>query len=85
MSVTQWRVYLQLTEFHIYTDHQSLTQLNEQHLHTVLQHKLYTKLAGLQYRIIYKKSTDNLAADALSRVPTSAQLSNISQCTPTWL
>jgi hypothetical protein len=47
MVVTQWRVYLQLAEFHIYTDHQNLTQLNEQHLHTVWQHKLYTKLAGL--------------------------------------
>jgi hypothetical protein len=44
----------------------------------VWKQKLYTKLAGLQYRIIYKKGTDNLAADALSKVPASAQLSNIS-------
>jgi hypothetical protein len=85
IAVTQWRTYLQLAEFHIYTDHQSLTQLNEQRLHTVWQQKLYTKLAGLQYRIIYKKGADNLAADALSRYPGSGQLSHISQCTPTWI
>jgi hypothetical protein len=85
IAVTQWRSYLQLTEFHIYTDHQSLTQLNKQHLHTVWQQKLYTKLVGLQYHIIYNKGSDNLAADALSRYPASAQVCNISQCTPTWV
>lgn len=59
--------------------------LNEQRLNTVWQQKLYTKLAGLQYRIIYKKGCDNVAADALSRYPTSEQLLHISQCTPTWI
>jgi hypothetical protein len=83
--VTQWRSYLQLAEFHIYTDHQSLVQLNEQRLHTVWQHKLYVKLAGLQYRIIYKKGYDNMAANALSRVPTEGQAMHISQGTPLWI
>jgi hypothetical protein len=78
IAVTQWRSYLQLAEFHIYTDHQSLVQLNEQRLHTVWQQKLYVKLDGLQYRIIYKKGCDNMAADALSRVPTEGQVMHIS-------
>jgi hypothetical protein len=33
--VQQWRPYLQQGEFHIYTDHKSLSQLNEQWLHTL--------------------------------------------------
>lgn len=51
----------------------------------MLQQKLYSKLVGLQYRIVYKKGCDNVAADALSRYPSSAQLNHISQCTPTWI
>jgi hypothetical protein len=34
LAVQQWRYYLQHTEFIILTDHKSLTQLNEQRLHT---------------------------------------------------
>jgi hypothetical protein len=35
VAVQHWRSYLQHSEFHIYTDHKSLSQLNEQRLHTV--------------------------------------------------
>jgi hypothetical protein len=55
LAVAQWRSYLQLAEFIIYTDHRSLTLLNEQRLNTAWQQKMYAKLVGLQYRIIYKK------------------------------
>lgn len=34
LAVNQWRSYHQLAEFTIHTDHISLTQLNEQRLHT---------------------------------------------------
>jgi hypothetical protein len=34
LAVEQWRAYLQLGEFHIYTDQRSLSYLNEQRLHT---------------------------------------------------
>lgn len=86
IAIAQWRSYLQLAEFHIYTDHQSLAQLNEQRLHTVWQQKVYTKLAGLQYKIVYKKGCDNAAADALSRYSHQPdQLLHISHCTPTWV
>jgi hypothetical protein len=35
LVVQQWRSYLQQGEFLIYTDHKSLSQLNEQRLHTM--------------------------------------------------
>jgi hypothetical protein len=31
------------------------------------QHKVFTKLLGLQYKVVYKKGTKNRVADALSR------------------
>ena len=55
MAVQQWRPYLQHGEFLIYTDQKSLIQLTEQRLHTHWQQKVFSKLLGLQYRIIYKK------------------------------
>ena len=66
MPVEQWHRYLQLAEFQILTDHKSLVQLEEQRLHTPWQQKVFTRLLGLQYRIVYRKGADNGAADALS-------------------
>ncbi|CAD6260028.1 unnamed protein product [Miscanthus lutarioriparius] len=57
----------QLAEFVIYTDQKALIHLNDQRLHTVWQQRVFTKLLGLQYRIVYKKGCDNSAADSLSR------------------
>jgi hypothetical protein len=84
MAVEQWRSYLQLAEFQILTDHKSLVQLAEQRLHTPWQQKVFTRLLGLQYRIVYKKGVDNGAADALSRVPV-AQCTAMTVCQPHWL
>jgi hypothetical protein len=53
VAVQQWHQYLQHGEIIILTDHQSLSQLSEQRLHTPWQHKVFTKLLGLQYKIIY--------------------------------
>jgi hypothetical protein len=55
LAVDQSRPYLQQAEFIIYTDQKSLIHLNEQRLNTPWQQKLFTKLLGLQYKIIYKK------------------------------
>lgn len=66
MVVQQWRQYLQFAEFTIFTDQQSLVQLMGQWLHTVWQQKHFTKLLGLQYRILYKPGPSNRVADALS-------------------
>jgi hypothetical protein len=67
IAVEQWRSYLQLAEFIIYSGKKSLTHLNAQRLNTVWQQKVFTKLLGLRYRIVYKKGNENTAADALSR------------------
>lgn len=59
---------LQYAEVRILTDQKSLVQLSEQRLHTPWKQKVFIKLVGLQYKIIYRKGVDNSAADALSRM-----------------
>src|SRR5207237_9909891 len=39
----------------IHTDQRSLSHLNEQRLNTPWQQKIFTKLSGLQYKIVYKR------------------------------
>lgn len=87
MAIDHWRSYLQMGEFIILTDHHSLMHLSDQRLHTPWQHKAFTKLLGLSYRICYRKGTCNGAADALSRKfqDTEDELCHISACTPTWI
>lgn len=82
-----WRSYLQHVEFIILTDRHSLMHLNEQRLHTPWQHKAYTKLLGLQFKICYRKGTSNAVADALSRKYNldSGELIALSSCVPSWL
>jgi hypothetical protein len=86
VAVQAWRTYLQFQEFVILTDQRSLTQLSEQCLHTQWQHKVFTKLLGMQYRIVYRKGAENRAADALSRSPPSIE-SCVAMTTlvPSWL
>ena len=81
----QWRHYLQCGEFIIYTDQKSLIHLNEQRLHTPWQQKVFTKLLGLQYRIVYKQGSENRVADALSRRTSADSLLAVSSCTLQWL
>lgn len=85
LAVEHWRHYLIQGEFFIHTDHQSLVHLNEQHLNTIWQQKVFTKLLGLNYRIMYKKGFNNAAADALSRRDTEELQMAISSPTPHWL
>lgn len=66
LAIEQWRSYLQLGEFLIFTDQKSLVHLNEQRLHTTWQQKVFTKLLSLQYRIVYMPGSDNRVADVLS-------------------
>ena len=54
-------------QFIIQTDHESLTYLLDQKIHSHIQKKGLTKLLGLNYRIRYKKGKENKAVDALSR------------------
>ena len=80
-----WQHYLLQAEFYIHTDHQSLTHLNDQRLHTAWQQKVFTRLMGLQNKILYKKGTENGAADALSRRLHLEQIMAISSITHQWL
>jgi hypothetical protein len=84
LAVQQWCVYLQHNEFVILTDHNSLAQLNEQRRHTPWQHKVFTKLLGLQYHIQYRSGSENRVDDALSRCSTS-ELHEVSMIVPQWL
>jgi hypothetical protein len=47
IAVEQWRSYLQLGKFIIFTDQKSLTHLTDQRIHTIWQQKVFTKLLGL--------------------------------------
>jgi transposase InsO family protein len=85
LAVEHWRHYLLQGEFYIHTDHQSLTHLNEQRLNTVWQQKVFTKLLGLNYRIVYKKGSENTVADALSRRDTEDLHLALSSSSPQWL
>lgn len=86
VAVDQWRAYLQHGEFTIFSDQKSLVHLTDQHLHTPWQMKMYSKLIGLQYKIVYRPGASNAAADALSRHPhPPAQVNAISSVSPIWL
>jgi hypothetical protein len=64
-------------------------QLNEQRLHTNWQRKVFTKLLGLQYKVVYKKGAKNSVVDALSRMPSecpeSEQCLIVSSGQPKWI
>jgi hypothetical protein len=85
MAIEKWRSYLQRQEFIILTDHKSLSYLSEQNLQSDLQRKAMKRLMGLQFKIVYRKGKENLAADALSRVGHFMALQAVSTTTPAWL
>lgn len=68
-SVRKWRHYLLGSTFTIKTDHHSLKNLLNQVIQTSEQQYFLCKLLGYSYMIVYKKGKENLAADALSRLP----------------
>jgi hypothetical protein len=85
MAVEKWRHYLQRQEFVILTDHRSLSYLQQQNLHSEMQRKAMTRLMGLQFKIVYRKGKENLAADALSRVAHLHTLQAVSVVQPDWV
>ena len=85
MAVERWRPYLQRGEFVIKTDHQSLNFLDDQTLHSPLQRKAMTRLMGLQFKILYKKGSKNVAVDSLSRVAHSIPVNALSVAQPAWM
>jgi hypothetical protein len=85
MAVDKWRSYLHRYPSIIKTGHQSLCHLQDQTLSTDLQRKAMRKLAGLQFKFVYKKGCDNKVVDALSRVGTHLTQNVISVVLPVWI
>nr|GEW49337.1 hypothetical protein [Tanacetum cinerariifolium] len=73
-ALEKCRGYLLDKHFKIKSDHFSLKYLLDQRLTTPFQTKWLPKLLGFDYEISYKKGSENVAADALSRVNSSAEL-----------
>jgi hypothetical protein len=85
VAVEQWRPYLLHAEFVIFTDQKSLVHLNDKRLHTHWQQRVFTKLLGLQYKVVYKQGAQNRVADALSRKNhTEVLCSHLSVVQPLW-
>ncbi|GJY70835.1 retrotransposon-related protein [Tanacetum coccineum] len=73
LALEKWRGYLMDKHFKIKTDHFSLKYLLDQRVTTPFQAKWLPKLLSFDYEISYKKGSGNGAADALSRVPSNGE------------
>ncbi|KAG9450237.1 hypothetical protein H6P81_010202 [Aristolochia fimbriata] len=67
LAVQQWLHYLLGCRFTILTDHRSFEFLHEQRLLTPQQQHWLVKLLGFDFEIVYRKGSENQAADCLSR------------------
>jgi hypothetical protein len=85
LAIDRWRSYLQHQKFTIRTDQRSLVHLDDHRISTPIQQKAYFKLMGFNYQVVYKKGTENRAADALSRRPNEESCLAVSTVTPRWL
>ncbi|KAL4282483.1 hypothetical protein GQ457_16G010960 [Hibiscus cannabinus] len=70
-AIAKWRQYLLGRKFTVITDQQSLKNLKDQVIQTPEQQKWLSKLVGYDFDILYRSGKHNIAADALSRVPSS--------------
>ncbi|GKB74012.1 transposon ty3-G gag-pol polyprotein, partial [Tanacetum coccineum] len=77
-ALDKWKGYLLDRHFKIRTDHFSLKYLLNQKLTTPFQFKWLPKFLGYDYEIVYKKGSENVVADALSRMDSSGELLQIS-------
>ena len=86
LAMQLWRPYLKYQKFVILTDQKSLTQLTNQRLYTHWQKWVFSKLLGLQYRIVYRSGSDNRAVDALSRHPSPPAIcAAVTSLVPSWV
>jgi hypothetical protein len=65
------------------TDQKSLSHLNEQRLHTPWQQKVFTKLLGLNYGIIYRRGVKQGSRCLASQACGCCNV--VSTCQPQWL
>jgi hypothetical protein len=85
MAIDKWRSYLARQPFLSVTDHKSLCYLQDQSLSTKMQRKAMVKLAGLQFKLQYKRGPDNKVADALSRLGHNFAIQSTFVVVPVWL
>lgn len=78
LAVQKWRPYLLGRRFTERTDQKSLKFLLEQRIIVGDYQKWIAKLIGYDFEIEYKKGLENMAADALSRLPILAEFSTFS-------
>lgn len=84
-AVLKWRHYLLGHHFTILIDHFSLKDLMSQVIQTPEQQTYLSKLLGYDYTIKYKFGSSNIFADALSRIPESAQAQLFSLSLPNFI
>lgn len=80
-AVQRWRQYLLGRKFIVKTDLRSLKFLLEQLVIQPQYHKWIVKLLGYSFEVIYKLGLENKAADALSRMPLTVHLYNLTSPT----
>ena len=71
LALREWRHYLLGTRFTAHTDHGSLRYLQTQPQLSNRQARWIEKLSEFDFTVVYKQGKDNIAADALSRDPTT--------------
>ena len=77
MAVQRWHPYLLGKSFLVKTDQRSLKFLLEQRVIQPQYQKWISKLLGYSFEVVYKPGLENKAANALSRVPSSVQLNQL--------
>lgn len=75
--IKKWQNYLQGRQFIIKTDHNSLKYFLQHRVNTAFQQKWVSTLLGYDCEIQYKHGKDNVVANALSRVPTPKEFSDV--------
>ena len=77
LAVQRWRPYLLGRTFIVKTDQRSLKFLLEQRVIQPQYQKWIAKLLGYSFEVVYKPDLENKAADALSRVPPTVHLNQL--------
>jgi hypothetical protein len=77
-ALAKFRQYLVGNRFKVKTDHNSLRFLMEQKELSERQHKWISKIQAYDFEIKYVKGKNNVVVDALSRVPSTLSLMEIS-------
>eukprot|EP01018_Ginkgo_biloba_P034936 Gb_00235 [translate_table: standard] len=77
-AIRKWRQYLLGNHFKVKTDHDSLKYFLEQRVSSEEQQKWVSKIQDFDFKIIYKKSKENVIADALSRWEEEPSLNSLS-------